>query len=97
MVKRWLLGGFVLVCSALLGCSQDSTLPTVGFSPGVGTIDSEQEVRETIDNLMRITDYVLHGSVLSAPTRRVYVKGAADGSIETETHEVIKGAPRITP
>ena len=71
----------------------------MGETSGVD-FGSQQEVIETIDNLMRIADYALsanQGSRLAPALDEdtVYVRGKADGSIETERSTTLKGAPLI--
>jgi hypothetical protein len=68
---------------------------------------SKQELIENVDNLLFLADYALSNNPLTekgsyeafAPSldeETVYVRGKADGSIETERHTTVKGAPLIS-
>jgi len=64
----------------------------------VNEFTSQQELIEAVDNLLLIADYVFWGG-MKAPALdedTVYVRGKADGSIETEKHSTVKGAPLIS-
>ena len=84
----------------LMGCAEEDNSPFTGDTSGID-LASQQEIIETIDNLMRIADYALDakaGAFLAPALDEdtVYVRGKADGSIETERHTTVKGAPLIT-
>jgi hypothetical protein len=90
---------FLCFSLLLVGCGQEES-PFWGDTSGVD-LASRQEVIEAIDNLMRIADYALsakQGTRLAPELdeETVYVRGKADGSIETERHTTLKGAPLIT-
>jgi hypothetical protein len=62
---------------------------------------SKQELIKNVDNLLDIADYAFQKhNVFSAPLllseETVYVRGKPDGSIETERHSMVKGAPLIS-
>jgi len=72
-------------------------------------ISSNKELIQNIDNLLYLADYALSNNPLTpfikgegaflAPAldeETVYVRGREDGSIETERHSKIKGAPLIS-
>ena len=91
---------FLCFSLVLIGCGQEGDGPFFGSTSDID-VASQQEAIEAIDNLMRIADYALsanQGTPLAPALEEdtVYVRGKADGSIETERHTTRKGAPLIT-
>jgi len=91
----------IALLTTLISC-QDGENPfnqSAANTP-VDEFSAKQELIETVDNLMRIADYALSrraGFLAPASSEdTVYVRGKADGSIETEKHTTTKGAPLIS-
>lgn len=85
----------------LISCSErDNPVIQDTVQTPVDNLSSRQELISVVDNLMCIADYVFHTKkVLLSPTvtqETVYIQGRADGSIETQRHTTVKGAPLIS-
>jgi len=103
---------FLLFSLAFLCCGQEKDNPfsQSAVVSQVDEPSSRQELIQNIDNLLYIADYVreatrllreppLDKGAFLAPAldeETVYVRGRADGSIETERHTTVKGAPLIS-
>ena len=85
----------------LVSCTEKDDPFTQGAEGiSVDEISVKQELIEAVDNLLIIADYAFSGQDgLRAPMLdedTVYVRGKEDGSIETEKHTFVKGAPFIS-
>jgi hypothetical protein len=86
---------------AMLSCTDRDNPFSVGVVETQVDDFSKQELINNVDNLVAIADYAFRKQKLfSAPLlfneETVYVRGKADGSIETERHSIVKGAPLIS-
>jgi hypothetical protein len=101
---------FLLFSLAFWSCGQEKDNPfsqseftdalrLTAVETPVDEPSSKQELIQNIDNLLYIADYALQKGEFFAPAfdeETVYVRGKADGSIETERHTTVKGAPLIS-
>lgn len=92
----------IIICLliTITGCTEkDNPFSQRAAETPIDELSSRQELIEAVDNLLLIADYALSRRTSLAPALdedTVYVRGKADGSIETEKHTTIKGAPLIS-